>query len=172
MSLLSKNLPWFHTPIADPRFRGISYKDKPLVLIFGWAGSSLRNLSKYADLYKEAGCLTLCYTLPSRFNLDRNGKVPYLTSKLLDEIKARNLHQHPVILHLLSDTGSLTHQGLDVSMRSVDSMLDIRGSVLDSCGRVIPTMSVNWMYNMYRVHLHCWLRDKVSKFQLISNLIR
>ena len=38
----------------------------PLVLVFGWAGASDKNLDKYGLVYRSAGCTTAQYILPTR----------------------------------------------------------------------------------------------------------
>ena len=36
--------------LVDERFKDIEEKDRPLVLLFGWAGANGKNLSKYSDV--------------------------------------------------------------------------------------------------------------------------
>ena len=40
---------------------------KPVVVLFGWAGASVKNLSKYGEVYRNYGCPTIEYILPTRF---------------------------------------------------------------------------------------------------------
>ncbi|XP_023335085.1 transmembrane protein 53 [Eurytemora carolleeae] len=42
-------------------------KEKPLVILFGWAGANPKNLSKYGQLYSHLGCPTIEFILPTRF---------------------------------------------------------------------------------------------------------
>ena len=42
-------------------------KVEPLVIILGWAGATHKNLDKYSQVYRERGCGTLQYILPTRF---------------------------------------------------------------------------------------------------------
>ena len=94
--------------IEDSRFKGVAYQDKPIVLVFGWAGATMKNLNKYAEIYRDAGCLTLSYILPTRFIIEITGETPYLASRLIDELQlSKNFHR-PVLFHLLSDTGKKT----------------------------------------------------------------
>ena len=37
------------------------------VVLCGWAGATPKNLHKYSEIYNRAGCLTLDYNLPSRY---------------------------------------------------------------------------------------------------------
>ena len=39
----------------------------PLVLLFGWAGASHKNLSKYSEIYLKTGCTTCQYILSTRY---------------------------------------------------------------------------------------------------------
>ena len=43
------------------------YGVEPLVIILGWAGATHKNLDKYSQVYRERGCGTLQYILPTRF---------------------------------------------------------------------------------------------------------
>ncbi len=54
--------------MTDPRFRGVLDREeqKPLAVVFGWAGANSKNLGKYSALYHGAGCDTLAYYLPTR----------------------------------------------------------------------------------------------------------
>ena len=49
------------------RFPSTSEEKTPLAFVFGWAGASARNLDKYAQIYRRAGCHTFSYFLPTRF---------------------------------------------------------------------------------------------------------
>ncbi len=78
---------------------------RPLVLVFGWAGSSEKNLDKYCALHRRAGCHTLGYRLPSRFILNCTADVPHVARRLLYEIKREGMIDRPMFLHSMSDTG-------------------------------------------------------------------
>ena len=44
----------------------------PVAIVFGWGGSSHKNVSKYSSIYYKTGCITVQYILPTRlirFNL-------------------------------------------------------------------------------------------------------
>lgn len=54
--------------VTEERFAVAAEAEKrPLVILFGWAGASQKNLGKYAEIYQKAGCATLTYILPTRF---------------------------------------------------------------------------------------------------------
>ena len=38
----------------------------PVAIIFGWGGSSHKNVSKYANIYHKSGCITVQYILATR----------------------------------------------------------------------------------------------------------
>jgi len=132
-----KFYPEFEPPdsrtVTDPRFQGVKDSDRPLVFVFGWAGANKKNLEKYTDIYRQAGCLTLSYNLPTRFIFEITNQVPYLTEKLLDGVVSAGLADRPVFIHVLSDTGLMVNQGLDISQRQRGLQLDVRGMVMDSC---------------------------------------
>ena len=50
-------------PALDRKEQGV----EPLVILLGWAGATHKNLDKYAMVYRERGCGTLQYILPTRF---------------------------------------------------------------------------------------------------------
>ena len=94
--------------IADSRFQGVKDDKRPLVMVFGWAGANKKNLEKYTDIYRRAGCVTLSYNLPTRFIFEMTNQVPYLAAKLLEQVSQAGLVNRPVFIHLLSDTGEST----------------------------------------------------------------
>jgi hypothetical protein len=95
------------TTDLEGRFKGLikSESERPLVFVFGWAGASEKNLDKYAEIYRNAGCDTLAYFLPTRFIFSCGSEVPHLTRKLLDVVQKEGLSKKPLFFHNLSDTG-------------------------------------------------------------------
>jgi hypothetical protein len=87
------------------RFRDVPDDARPLVLLFGWAGATQKNLSKYSTIYGAAGCLTLGYNLPSRYVFTETAKTPRLAEEILALVEAEGLLERPIFLHLMSDTG-------------------------------------------------------------------
>ena len=71
----------------------------------GWAGANGKNLSKYSDIYRKAGCITIGYNLPTRFIFQITEKTPFISRRILEEIENARLDKRPVFLHLMSDTG-------------------------------------------------------------------
>lgn len=92
--------------LADGRFRGVPEDKRPLAILFGWAGATEKNLSKYAGIYRKAGCLAVGLNLPSEFILYRTADVPFLTAELFRQVAERGLHRRPVFIQSLSDTGT------------------------------------------------------------------
>ena len=92
--------------VTDERFKHTSEKGRPLVILLGWAGANNKNLSKYTDIYEEAGCMTLNYILPTRFIFNIQDKVPYIASRLVDELQKAELYRRPTFFHLFSDAGT------------------------------------------------------------------
>ena len=91
--------------LVDERFKGVEEKDKPLVLLFGWAGANGKNISKYTNIYQKAGCITLGYNLPTRFIFQITEHTPYLSKLVLEEIEKAGVEKRPIFMHLMSDTG-------------------------------------------------------------------
>ncbi len=63
----TKILPGDKKYIVLPPNSSNSSESKPLVVLFGWAGASAKNLSKYGDVYRNYGCPTIEFILPTRF---------------------------------------------------------------------------------------------------------
>ena len=57
---------------------------EPLVVILGWAGATHKNLGKYSQLYRERGCGTLQYILPTRFIFRHTEQVQGTTLHMID----------------------------------------------------------------------------------------
>lgn len=90
----------------DDRFRGVSEEQRPVVLVFGWAGATEKNLAKYMDIYRGAGCTAVGFNLPIDFILYSAEAVPHLAEEMLAQISARGLSRRPFFVHSLSDTGA------------------------------------------------------------------
>ena len=103
----------------DERFKDIEEKDRPLVLLFGWAGANGKNLSKYSDIYRKAGCITLGYNLPTRFIFQITEKTPFISKRILEEIENAGVNKRPVFLHLMSDTGKIIRRIISVPTRKI-----------------------------------------------------
>ena len=93
--------------LVDDRFKDIQEIDRPLVLVFGWAGANGKNLSKYSDIYRKAGCITIGYNLPTRFIFQITEKTPFISRRILEEIENAGIDKRPIFLHLMSDTGKI-----------------------------------------------------------------
>ena len=91
--------------LVDDCFKGVAEKDKPLVLLFGWAGATEKNIAKYSDIYIKAGCVTLAYNLPTRFIFQISEDTPYLSKRLVHVVEDAGLERRPMFLHIMSDTG-------------------------------------------------------------------
>ena len=91
--------------LVDERFKSLEENKKPLVILFGWAGANGKHLSKYAEMYRRAGCITLGYNLPTRFIFQITEYTPYLSKRVLEEIENAGVEKRPIFLHIMSDTG-------------------------------------------------------------------
>jgi len=158
--------------VSDPRFVGVRDGEEPLVLLFGWAGANKKNLEKYTDIYRRAGCLTLSYNLPTRFIFEITSQVPYLADKLVGEVVKAGLANRPTFIHLLSDTGVMVHQGLDIALRQRGLTLDMRGMVLDSCPGERPKLTVAKAAALLIVYWVCARRDGLSYPETLTSEAR
>jgi hypothetical protein len=93
--------------LLDSRFSLAAEEQRPLVLLFGWAGATEKNLAKYSSIYHRAGCSTLAYILPTRFIFRSTADVPFLAKRLLKIVEMEGLLQRPILFHNMSDTGNM-----------------------------------------------------------------
>lgn len=150
--------------IREPESADGRRDSRPLVLLFGWGGASHKNLSKYADIYLEAGATTAQYVLPSRHVLRDTAQVPRLMDHVLRRLEAVNIYQRPVYVHCLSDTGIMCYQGMMVSNAESSRMerIRIRGVVWDSCPGPRPEITVPRVAALMLVNYFCCRRDKMT----------
>lgn len=150
--------------IREPESADGRRDSRPLVLLFGWGGASHKNLSKYADIYLEAGATTAQYVLPSRHVLRDTAQVPRLMDHVLRRLEAVNIYHRPVYVHCLSDTGIMCYQGMMVSNAESSRMerIRIRGVVWDSCPGPRPEITVPRVAALMLVNYFCCRRDKMT----------
>ena len=79
---------------------------RPLVFIFGWAGATEKNMDKYSEIYRRAGCDTMAYYLPTRFIMSATSSVPHIARRLMMIADREGLLSKPIFFHDLSDTGT------------------------------------------------------------------
>eukprot|EP00092_Neocalanus_flemingeri_P032431 GFUD01035272.1.p1 GENE.GFUD01035272.1~~GFUD01035272.1.p1 ORF type:complete len:333 (-),score=52.26 GFUD01035272.1:207-1205(-) len=129
---------------------------EPLVIILGWAGATHKNLSKYSQVYRERGCGTLQYILPTRFIFRHTEQVHEAVDDITRYLKKRGLST-PIAIHCLSDTGVMCFQGLSISSVINGFPLHPHGIVWDSCPGPRPHVTIprglvlciiNWMSRM------------------------
>ena len=145
----------------EKKFRGAikSEEERPLVFLFGWAGATEKNLDKYAEVHRKAGCDTFSYILPTRFIFSCTAEVPHLSRRLLDIVDKEGLTQRPVFFHNLSDTGLMVYQGIDKVCTEAKRNLDIRGNIMDSCPGPRPKVSLPRYAALALVNYLCSRRD-------------
>ena len=91
----------------EKKFRGTIRKEeeRPLVFVFGWAGATEKNMDKYSEIYRRAGCDTMAYFLPTRFIMSATSSVPHIARRLMVIADREGLLSRPIFFHDLSDTG-------------------------------------------------------------------
>jgi len=91
----------------------------PIVLLFGLEDSSHHNISKYSEIYREAGCTTVQYILPVEYIFDYTEKVPELMKSFLLKLEDEEELQHrPVYIHCHSETEDYEFYDLKSSSRA------------------------------------------------------
>jgi len=145
----------FHVEKATNIERRVSQSD-PLVLIFGLAGATHKNLSKYSDVYRELGCDTLQYILPTRFIFKHSDQTHEAVEDVARYLRRRGVSS-PLLIHCLSDTGVMTFQGLSIASMIHGAPFYPQGIVWDSCPGPRPKVTIprgmvlciiNWLSRM------------------------
>jgi hypothetical protein len=169
-------------------------EDRPLVFVFGWAGASDKNLDKYAEIYRKAGCDTMAYFLPTRFIFSATASVPLIAKRLMSIADKEGLLGKPIFFHDLSDTGTscafgpdqafqfineprfvsglMVYQGVNKVMKDEGVKLDICGHVLDSCPGPRPKATLPRTIVLGFVNYGCAIRDGMGPIEALKNTYR
>ena len=109
-----------------------------------------QNLSKYSDVYRELGCDTLQYILPTRFIFKHSDQTHEAVEDVARYLRKRGVSS-PLLIHCLSgeilltnhrpvfmnvnqsDTGVMTFQGLSIASMIHGAPFYPQGIVWDSC---------------------------------------
>jgi len=141
----------------------------PLVLLFGWAGASHKNLSKYAEIYTKAGCTTVQYSLPSEYIMHYTSMVPDVMGSYVAKLReTQRLNGRPILIHCLSDGGIMCYQGLTIleKLWKENEMnvkaLDVKGVVFDSCCGPYPEIKLRDIAKFLLINLYCCHRDQIG----------
>jgi len=128
--------------------------DRPMVVLFGWAGAKHKHLDKYSKVYRDLGCDTLQYILPTRFIFRHTDQVPEALGEVASHLSS---NPRPLAVHCLSDTGVMTAQGLSLALASQEIPFKPAGIVWDSCPGPRPVVTIprglvlciiNWLSRM------------------------
>jgi len=111
----------------------------PLTLLFGWAGSTDKNLVKYSKIYLDQGCTTAYMILPYNLIFRQTEEVPEVMSEVVNQLEKAGIRERPLLVHCLSDTGVLCYQGLHVATQG---KLNVCGVVWDSCPGPKPSNDI------------------------------
>ena len=106
-------------------------KSKAVVLMFGWIGSTLKHLQKYADLYLKKDCAVVisCPPVTSLFQLEgplRSHALSSIkeTARILCEVElgsANHSAEIPVLIHYFSNGGAFIAEVLDRMIKEAKS---------------------------------------------------
>jgi len=158
---------YFEVKEALNKDRLVTKDNEPLIIIFGWAGATHKNLSKYSDVYRKLGCRTLQYILPTRFIFKHTEQVHEAVNDVATYLVKEA--ETPKVIHCLSDTGCMSFQGLSISTSMQDASFLPSGIVWDSCPGPRPRVTIpkglvlciiNWMSRM---------RDGMSMSEAVSS---
>merc|ERR1712236_87213 len=111
--------------ITEPNEYDQTLSRAPIALIFGWGGSSHKNVEKYSSIYSKSGCTTVQYVLPTRHLFRDTDQIPDIMDNILQQLDAHHIQDRPVYIHCFCDTfviyslaysGILwhTHKSLDI----------------------------------------------------------
>jgi len=143
----------------EPAESEFVHSQKPIALIFGWGGSSHKNVAKYSSIYQKAGCTTIQYVLPTRHLFRDTDQIPELMDNVLTQMEEYNILERPVYIHCLCDTGVMCYQGLDIAAGRSERNLNIQGVVWDSCPGPYPEFTAIRLLVFSVVWFLCCIRD-------------
>merc|ERR1711971_482618 len=168
-----------YTPVLTPRVqeppkserRGVvgPYGPPPLTLIFGWAGSTDKNLVKYSKIYLNQGCTTAHMTLPTSHIFRVTEAVPEVMSEVVHQLEEVGVRERPLLVHCLSDTGIMCYQGLQLATRG---KLDVRGVVWDSCPGPRPEITIPRVAALLAVNWYCARKDGLNSSDAAASSYR
>ena len=119
-------------------------------------------------MYRNLGCGTLQYILPTRFIFKHSEQTHEAVEDIAKYIRERGVST-PIAIHCLSDTGCMSFQGLSIASVIQGAPLYPQGIVWDSCPGPRPHVTIprglilciiNWMSRM---------RDGMSMGQAVSS---
>lgn len=146
---------------------------KPIVFLFGWAGSTDKLINKYADIYhKTMDCNTLTCILPTKYIFFHNDKIPEIATNFLSFVKDQGLRGNNILIHCFSDTGLMVYHGFQkVLMNDPEKYnFNIRGCVYDSCPGPIAEVNATRMMALLTVLAYCCRRDGYSNLQTFKTI--
>ena len=125
-----------------------SSRIKPVVAIFGWNGSKMKQLHKYSGLFERRGWSTVCLTTKS-YNIcfRSDTEVKKISFYIIDLIKDLAKKGNPVFLYSLSNGGCGVYfhiaEALTTEGHQYFNAFKVAGSIFDSCPLDHNNMSVD-----------------------------
>ncbi|XP_050302237.1 transmembrane protein 53 isoform X2 [Anthonomus grandis grandis] len=117
----------------NPGRLDVSSKVKlPVVILFGWAGSKDKYLSKYSQVYEEKGLITLRYTAPVKWLFVKRDHISIIGQKLVKLLFELNFDNHPIFVHCFSNGGAFLYQNFSTAINYNDKPLELKGVIFDS----------------------------------------
>lgn len=158
-----------HFRVSEPFKTGP--EKSPLVVVFGWAGATHKNLSKYSQVYTDRGCTTTQYILPTRFIFRHTEQVHEVMEDLAKFIvhNTQKDSSTPVVVHCLSDTGVISFQGLTIACEALGHNLSPDGIVWDSCPGPRPTVTIPRGLLLCAINWFSRMRDGMSFGRAVSS---
>ena len=122
-------------------------------------------MSKYSDVYRNLGCGTLQYILPTRFIFKHCEQIHETVDDIAKYIKKKE--DTPLIIHCLSDTGTLCFQGFSIASDINNLNPNIHGIVWDSCPAPKPKFKLHWILILCVVNWLTRMRDGMNVVQAL-----
>ncbi|XP_044752636.1 transmembrane protein 53-like [Coccinella septempunctata] len=117
----------------------IDEKKKPVIILFGWVGSTDRYLSIYSRIYEAKGLMTVRFmvSMTSIF-LWKHHIIP-ISEKMVRVIEDLSLGDRPIIIHCFSNGGTYLYRHFMEAVESSKTPIKIKGVIFDSapCRRTI-----------------------------------
>jgi len=139
-------------------------KNKAVCILFGWAGANHKNLGKYSAVFETAGHTTVKFIMPTRYIFRDTSQVPELMSKVLERMEGEGLLDRPLVIHCLSDSGSMSYQGFEIASQRLDNLKrpKVQAVIWDSCPAPYPEVTLQRVFAFLIVNWICSMRDNVG----------
>ncbi len=105
--------------------------NKPIIILFGWAGASKLKMNRYAKMYSKNGYTSVSYTAPWTYIFIGIDQIPGKAQLVSDFLQQdESLQSRDLIFHVFSNLGCAMYQHFSQAFTDTNSF---KGIIFDSC---------------------------------------